>query len=87
MTGQKMVRLHPTTCHDGMWLGVQVQLYSFLMSALDAGGLLMPCPSYFTSLEWPGIHFVHGWVGPRDALDGCERCRPSWDSISGMSSP
>jgi hypothetical protein len=23
----------------------------------------------------PGIHYIQGWEGPRDGLDGCRKCR------------
>jgi hypothetical protein len=37
--------------------------------------------------EIPSIHFTEGWVGPRAGLDMCEKSRPHWDSIPGLSSP
>ena len=32
----------------------------------------------------PGIHCIGGSVGPRACLDGCEKYRPHWDSITGQ---
>jgi hypothetical protein len=45
----------------------------------------MPWPLY--PREIPGTHCTGGWVGPRADLDVCEKSRPHWDSILGLSSP
>ena len=38
-----------------------------------------PRPLYL--LEWPGTHYIGGWMGPRAGLDGCGRSRSYRDSI------
>jgi hypothetical protein len=37
-------------------------------------------------LERPSTLCTEGWVGPRASLDVCEKSRPHWDSIPGLSS-
>jgi hypothetical protein len=43
-----------------------------------------PWPLY--PWERPVTHCVGGWVGPRAGLDVCNKSRPYWDSIPGLSS-
>jgi hypothetical protein len=43
-----------------------------LTSALDVGEWSTSRPGHFTL----GIHFIGGWVGPRDGLDKCGKSRP-----------
>jgi hypothetical protein len=49
--------------------GVEVQLHTFLTSALDGGEWPASHPSCFTPRERaPGTHWIEGWVGPRASL-------------------
>jgi len=81
ITGHKKVKLRPTMCHDGTKRYYFFNLCARCRWAINARSQLL----YL--LEWPSIHFVDGWVGPRAGLDGREKCHPFWDSISRMSSP
>jgi len=48
-----------------MYGGVEVQLHTFLASALGGGEWSASCPSHFTSgKESFGTHWLGGWVGP-----------------------
>jgi hypothetical protein len=50
--------------------GVDVQLHTFLFSALDGGESLDSRPGRFTvGVGAPGTHWIRGWVGPRASLD------------------
>jgi hypothetical protein len=50
--------------------GVEVQLHSFLTSALDGGEWSPSRLGRFTPRERaPGTHWTGGWVGPRVVLD------------------
>jgi hypothetical protein len=52
--------------------GVEVQLHSFLTSALDGGEWLVSRPGRITPEKGiPGTHWIGGWVGPRAGLDFC----------------
>jgi hypothetical protein len=49
---------------------VEVQLQSFLTSALDGGEWSASQPALFTPRERaPGTHWIGGWVGSRAVLD------------------
>jgi hypothetical protein len=51
-------------------VGVEVQLHSFLTSALHGGEWLVSRSGRFTLRERaPGTHWIGGWVGPRAVLD------------------
>ena len=53
--------VHPTTCHNGSEVGVEVQFYSLFNLGANWGGWLMPRPGHFT----PGNNLVisvAGWV-------------------------
>jgi len=67
--------------------GVEVQLYSFLTTALEG----VRCQRYAAAALYPqerlGTHCTESWVGPRAGLDRCGKSRPHWDSIPGPSSP
>jgi len=55
--------------------GVEVQLYSFLTTALEGGAVgVTPLP-FFTpgKTRYP---LYRGWVGPRAGLDMCGKSRP-----------
>jgi hypothetical protein len=58
-----------------------------LISTLDGCELSTPGPRRFTSEKKPGTHSTGGWVGPRAALDMCEKYRPHRDPIPGPSGP
>ena len=49
--------------------GVEVQLYSFMTTALEGGERHAPAALY--PRERPGTHCTGGWVGPRAGLDRC----------------
>jgi len=50
--------------------GVEVQLHTFLTSALDGGECQVSRPGRFTPTERaPGTLWIGGWVGPRVILD------------------
>jgi hypothetical protein len=49
--------------------GVEVQLHSFLTSALDGGEWSASRPGRFKPKERaPGTHWIGGWVGPRAVM-------------------
>jgi hypothetical protein len=63
--------LYLTTYHavEAYW-GVEVQLHSFLTSALDGGEWSDSRTGRSTTGErTPGIHWIVGWVGLRGGLD------------------
>jgi hypothetical protein len=50
--------------------GVEVQLHTFLTSALDGGEWSASCPADFTPREYdPGTQWTGSLVGPRAGLD------------------
>jgi len=49
--------------------GVEVQLHSFLISALDKGVWSTLRPGRFTPEKSPGTHRTVGWVDPRAGLE------------------
>jgi hypothetical protein len=74
--------------------GVEVQIHSYLTSALDGGEWLASRPGHFTPREkGPGIRWMGGWVGPRAGLDAVVRkkipnlCRDSNPRSSSSYSP
>jgi hypothetical protein len=59
------------TKHHAMkvYWGMEVQLHTFLTSALDGGVWSALRPGRFTPGEKaPGTHWIGGWVGPRAVL-------------------
>jgi len=51
---------------------MEVELHTFLTSALDEGEWSASCPGCFTPRERaPGTQWKGGWVGPRTSLDTC----------------
>jgi len=50
--------------------GIELQLYSFLTSALEGLGGQLHAPAVYPR-ERPGTHCVGCWVSPRAGLDGC----------------
>jgi len=53
--------------------GVEVQLHSFLTSALDGGEWSTSRPSRFIPGKEPPFPSIEGWVGPRVSLDVMEK--------------
>jgi hypothetical protein len=50
--------------------GMEVQLHTFLTSALDGSEWSVSCPGRFTPRKIaPGTHWIGGWVDPRAVLD------------------
>jgi hypothetical protein len=50
--------------------GVEIQLHTFLASALDGGEWSASRPGRVTPRErGPGTHWIGGWVDPKDVLD------------------
>jgi len=39
------------------------------------GWVVNATPRQIYHRERPGTHFIGGWVGPRDGLEGCGKCR------------
>jgi len=53
-----------------MYWEVEVQLHTFLTSALDGSEWSASHPSHFTSgVRAPSAHWMGGWVSPRAGLD------------------
>ena len=61
--------------------GVEVQLYSFLTTALEGVRGQRHAPAGLYPRERPGTHCTGGWVGPRVGLDRCVKSRSHRDSI------
>jgi len=40
------------------------------------GLVVRPRCGHFTLGKRPGTHGIGGWVGPRDGMDSCGKCRP-----------
>lgn len=61
-------------------VGGEVQLHSFLTSALDGGDWSNSHVSCFhpTALKNPSAHWIGGWVGARGGLDGLGEEKISW---------
>jgi hypothetical protein len=54
--------------------GVDVQIHTFLTSALDGGEWSASRPCRFTTRERaPGTHWIGGWVDPQASLDDMEK--------------
>jgi hypothetical protein len=54
--------------------GVDVEIHTFLNSALDGGKWSASRPGRFAPRErTPGIHWIGGWVDPRACLDDVEK--------------
>ena len=66
---------------------VNVQLYSFLTTALEEGEGPTSHPSRSLPWERPGTHCTGGWVGPRADLDRCRKSHPHRKLIPGPSTP
>jgi hypothetical protein len=50
--------------------GVEIQLHTFLTSALDRGERSVSGTCRVTPRESaPGVHWIGGWVGPRTGVD------------------
>jgi hypothetical protein len=61
--------------------GVEVQLHSFLTSALDGREWSASCASRFTpGVRDHGTHWIGGWVGLRAGLDTVTRKIPGIDT-------
>jgi hypothetical protein len=55
-------------------VGVEVQLHTFLISALDGGEWSVSHPGRFTPrVKAAGTHWIGGWVVPRVGLDAVVR--------------
>lgn len=54
--------------------GVDVELHTFLTSALKGGEQSDSCPCHFA----PHAHYKGGWVGTRISLDATEKEKPSF---------
>jgi len=67
--------------------GVQVYLYTFSNTALEAGEGSAPRPGRFYPREKLGTHCTGGWVGTRTGLDRCGKSGPHRDSIPGPPRP
>jgi hypothetical protein len=53
-----------------VYRGVQVQLHTFLATALEGGEWSTSCPSCINPSERvPGTPWIGGWVGPRTGLE------------------
>ena len=85
-TGKGKGKVNPGTGYQGPKGRVEVLLYSFLNLGAIWGWVVKATPRPLYSRERSGTHFVGGWVGPRDGLDGCGKSGPHWDSIPGPSS-
>jgi len=66
---------------------VEVELYSFLTTALEGVRGQCHAPAALYPREKPGTHCTEGWVGPRVGLDRCGKSRPHRVSIPRPSSP
>lgn len=70
--------------------GTEVELYSFLTSALEGCELLTSLPGCFTPLKNPSTYSMGTWVGPRDDLDILEKLEVSFpyqDLVRELSGP
>src|SRR5215469_14147913 len=56
---------------------MEVQLNSFLTSALEGGVWSASRPGRLYPQERPGTHCTGGWVGPGAGLDRCGKSRPT----------
>jgi hypothetical protein len=55
------------------YVGVDVEIHIFLISALVGVKWFASRPDLFTPRErTPGTHWIVGWVGPRNGLDNVE---------------
>jgi hypothetical protein len=55
------------------YVGVDVQIHTFLTSVLVGGEWSASRPGYFSPGERaPGTHWIRGWVDPIAGLDGVE---------------
>ena len=66
---------------------VEVELYSFLTTALQGVRGQSHASAALYPRERPGTHCTVSWVGPMAGLDRCGKSRPHRDSIPGPSSP
>jgi hypothetical protein len=86
----KMSKKVLSSPYNSLWrsrAGVEVQLYSFLTSALGGSEWSVPRPRRSTLRGRPSTHFIGGWVGPRAGLNRCGKVPPPpRDSLSGPSS-
>jgi len=61
---------------------MEVQLHTFLTTALDGGEWSASHPSYYTPRERdPGTHWIGGWVGPRAGPEVVAKRIPSLPSL------
>jgi hypothetical protein len=67
----------PVTGSGGPIGWVEVQLKSFLTSALEGGLWSASRPGRLYLRQRPGTHCTGGWVGPGDGLDRCGKSRPT----------
>jgi hypothetical protein len=59
-----------------MYGGMELQLHSFLISAIDGGEWLVSRSGRFISGETAvGTHWIGGWVGPRAGLEAVVKRR------------
>jgi hypothetical protein len=58
-----------------------------LISVLDGVGGKSHALAAVSLGKRPGTHYIGGWVGPRDGLDGCGKSRPFCELVTGSSSP
>jgi len=66
---------------------VEVQLYSFLTTALEGVKDQRHALAALYPWERLGASCTGGWVGPRAGLERCGKSHPRRDSIPGPSSP
>ena len=57
---------------------IELQLYSFLTTALEGVSGQQQVPAEIYSRERPGTQCTRGWVGPRARLDRCGKSGPPW---------
>ena len=79
-------KVHTRTAHEDPESEYKYSSTLSLTSALDGMGGQRHAPSNLPPGKRTGTHFIRGWVGPRDGLDGCGKSDPHRVSIPGPSS-